>query len=157
DAPLPCLALAAHRAAAQDPRARRPGHRGRLRRRARTAAPGRLRRQRRFLPQRRQPATPYGRNDSQRPPTAATTASDSPCRDDGQRLPTAATRASDIIVRVGRLPTLLERLGISLPVLQAGMGGGLAGARLAAAVSEAGGLGTIGILPPESLRRELAR
>jgi nitronate monooxygenase len=37
------------------------------------------------------------------------------------------------------------------------MGGGLAGARLAAAVSEAGGLGTIGILPPEHLRRELAR
>jgi NAD(P)H-dependent flavin oxidoreductase YrpB (nitropropane dioxygenase family) len=52
---------------------------------------------------------------------------------------------------------LLERLGISLPVLQAGMGDGLASARLAAAVSEAGGLGTIGILPPESLRQELAR
>jgi nitronate monooxygenase len=52
---------------------------------------------------------------------------------------------------------LLERLGISLPVFQAGMGGGLAGARLAAAVSEAGGLGTIGTLPPETLRRELTR
>ncbi len=37
------------------------------------------------------------------------------------------------------------------------MGGGLAGADLAAAVSEAGGLGTIGILPAPLLRRELAR
>ncbi len=36
------------------------------------------------------------------------------------------------------------------------MGGGVAGAELAAAVSEAGGLGTIGILPPPLLRRVLA-
>jgi NAD(P)H-dependent flavin oxidoreductase YrpB (nitropropane dioxygenase family) len=36
------------------------------------------------------------------------------------------------------------------------MGGGLAGAELAAAVSEAGGLGTVGILGPEQLREELA-
>src|SRR5438876_2934022 len=36
------------------------------------------------------------------------------------------------------------------------MGGGLATHKLAAAVSEAGGLGTIGILPPEDLRAELA-
>jgi len=35
------------------------------------------------------------------------------------------------------------------------MGGGLAGHELAAAVSEAGGLGTIGILPPDDLRAEL--
>ena len=35
------------------------------------------------------------------------------------------------------------------------MGGGLSGHRLAAAVSAAGGLGTIGILPPEELRREI--
>ena len=49
-----------------------------------------------------------------------------------------------------------ERLGIEVPVFQAGMGGGLAGAALAVAVSEAGGLGTIGILDPGSLRRELA-
>ncbi len=52
---------------------------------------------------------------------------------------------------------MLERLGISLPVLQAGMGGGVAGADLAAAVSEAGGLGTIGILPAPLLGRALAR
>jgi NAD(P)H-dependent flavin oxidoreductase YrpB (nitropropane dioxygenase family) len=37
------------------------------------------------------------------------------------------------------------------------MGGGIAGAELAAAVSEAGGLGTIGILPAARLRSELAR
>jgi NAD(P)H-dependent flavin oxidoreductase YrpB (nitropropane dioxygenase family) len=51
---------------------------------------------------------------------------------------------------------LLERLGVERPVVQAGMGGGLAGAPLAAAVSEAGGLGTIGFLPPEALRAEIA-
>jgi NAD(P)H-dependent flavin oxidoreductase YrpB (nitropropane dioxygenase family) len=37
------------------------------------------------------------------------------------------------------------------------MGGGVAGAELAAAVSQAGGLGTIGILPPPLLGRALAR
>jgi nitronate monooxygenase len=41
-------------------------------------------------------------------------------------------------------------------VIQAGMGGGLAGHELAAAVSAAGGLGTIGFLAPEGLRREIA-
>jgi nitronate monooxygenase len=51
---------------------------------------------------------------------------------------------------------LLERLGVEHPVVQAGMGGGLSGARLAAAVSEAGGLGTIGFLPPGALRAEIA-
>jgi NAD(P)H-dependent flavin oxidoreductase YrpB (nitropropane dioxygenase family) len=43
-----------------------------------------------------------------------------------------------------------------MPVVQAGMGGGLAGHRLAAAVSAAGGLGTIGILDPGGLHREIA-
>jgi nitronate monooxygenase len=52
---------------------------------------------------------------------------------------------------------MLERIGVSVPVVQAGMGGGVAGAELAAAVSEAGGLGTIGILPPPLLARQLAR
>jgi len=42
---------------------------------------------------------------------------------------------------------LLDRLGLETPVVQAGMGGGLAMAELAAAVSNAGGLGTVGILP----------
>src|SRR4051812_27352445 len=50
---------------------------------------------------------------------------------------------------------LLESLGVELPVVQAGMGGGLARHELAAAVSEAGGLGTIGLLDPPALRREL--
>ena len=52
--------------------------------------------------------------------------------------------------------SLLERLGVERPVVQAGMGGGLARAPLAAAVSSAGGLGTIGFLPPAELRREIA-
>ena len=50
----------------------------------------------------------------------------------------------------------LARLGIERPVVQAGMGGGLSLAPLAAAVSAAGGLGTIGFLPPDALRHELA-
>jgi NAD(P)H-dependent flavin oxidoreductase YrpB (nitropropane dioxygenase family) len=44
---------------------------------------------------------------------------------------------------------------VELPVVQAGMGGGLSRHELAAAVSEAGGLGTIGFLPPAALRREI--
>jgi nitronate monooxygenase len=54
------------------------------------------------------------------------------------------------------MAALLERIGVELPVVQAGMGGGLAGSELAAAVSEAGGLGTIGILGPDELREEIA-
>jgi nitronate monooxygenase len=50
---------------------------------------------------------------------------------------------------------LLERLGVELPVVQAGMGGGLATHELAAAVSEAGGLGTIGFLDADGLREEV--
>ncbi|HEY7121945.1 MAG TPA: nitronate monooxygenase [Solirubrobacterales bacterium] len=45
---------------------------------------------------------------------------------------------------------------MELPVVQAGMGGGLAAHELAAAVSSAGGLGTIGILAPDRLRDEIA-
>jgi nitronate monooxygenase len=48
----------------------------------------------------------------------------------------------------------LERLGIELPVVQAGMGGGIARHELAAAVSEARGLGTIGFT--DDLEGELA-
>jgi NAD(P)H-dependent flavin oxidoreductase YrpB (nitropropane dioxygenase family) len=44
--------------------------------------------------------------------------------------------------------SLVERIGVEHPVVQAGMGGGIAGATLAGAVSAAGGLGTVGILPP---------
>jgi nitronate monooxygenase len=51
---------------------------------------------------------------------------------------------------------LLERLGVDRPIVQAGMGGGLAGHELAAAVSEPGGLGTIGILAADALRREIS-
>ena len=54
------------------------------------------------------------------------------------------------------MSALLERLGVERPVVQAGMGGGLAGHELAAAVSGAGGLGTIGILAADTLAREIA-
>lgn len=53
---------------------------------------------------------------------------------------------------------LLERLRLEVPVVQAGMGGGLAMAELAAAVSNSGGLGTVGILPdPRAFADELRR
>jgi nitronate monooxygenase len=51
---------------------------------------------------------------------------------------------------------LLERLGIAAPVVQAGMGGGLSRHELAAAVSEAGGLGTIAVNGAAAIERELA-
>src|SRR6476620_2241097 len=54
------------------------------------------------------------------------------------------------------MPPLLERLGVELPVVQAGMGGGISRHELAAAVSEAGGLGTIAVNGAAAIRRELA-
>src|SRR5689334_1583333 len=51
--------------------------------------------------------------------------------------------------------TFLDRLGVELPIVQAGMGGGIASHRLAAAVSDAGGLGTIGMNSPRGLAKEL--
>jgi NAD(P)H-dependent flavin oxidoreductase YrpB (nitropropane dioxygenase family) len=53
------------------------------------------------------------------------------------------------------VPPLLERLGVELPVVQAGMGGGLSRHELAAAVSEAGGLGTIAVNGAGAIQREL--
>ncbi|HET7121117.1 MAG TPA: nitronate monooxygenase [Solirubrobacterales bacterium] len=53
------------------------------------------------------------------------------------------------------MPPLLERLGVEAPVVQAGMGGGLSRHELAAAVSEAGGLGTIAVNGAGAIRREL--
>ncbi|HSP38887.1 MAG TPA: nitronate monooxygenase [Frankiaceae bacterium] len=52
---------------------------------------------------------------------------------------------------------LLDRLDLETPVVQAGMGGGISRGALAGAVSAAGGLGTVGILPPELMRREVER
>ena len=49
----------------------------------------------------------------------------------------------------------LEGIGVELPVVQAGMGGGLSRHELAAAVSEAGGLGTIAVNGAAAIRREL--
>lgn len=54
------------------------------------------------------------------------------------------------------MPPLLERLGVELPVVQAGMGGGISRHELAAAVSEAGGLGTIATGGAGAICRELA-
>jgi NAD(P)H-dependent flavin oxidoreductase YrpB (nitropropane dioxygenase family) len=54
------------------------------------------------------------------------------------------------------LSKLLERLGVELPVVQAGMGGGLSRAGLASAVSRAGGLGTIGFEGADRMSSEIA-
>ena len=51
--------------------------------------------------------------------------------------------------------SLLESLGVELPVVQAGMGGGISRHELAAAVSEAGGLGTIAVGGAQAIAREL--
>lgn len=51
----------------------------------------------------------------------------------------------------------LDRLRLDVPVLQAGMGGGVAGPDLAAAVAAAGGLGTLGLAPPDAWRAGFAR
>jgi nitronate monooxygenase len=54
----------------------------------------------------------------------------------------------------------MARLGsieFALPVVQAGMGGGLSQHELVAAVSAAGGLGTLGIMPPEAVEREIQK
>ncbi len=52
---------------------------------------------------------------------------------------------------------LLDRLGLEHPIAQVGMGGGMADADLAAAVSRAGALGTIGILDPKRFGAEVRR
>jgi nitronate monooxygenase len=46
---------------------------------------------------------------------------------------------------------VLDRLRLDVPVLQAGMGGGVAGPALAGAVAAAGGLGTLGLASPDGL------
>ena len=51
---------------------------------------------------------------------------------------------------------MLEHLELEAPIVQAGMGGGLSRHELAAAVSEAGGLGTIAVGGGGTIRRELA-
>jgi NAD(P)H-dependent flavin oxidoreductase YrpB (nitropropane dioxygenase family) len=51
---------------------------------------------------------------------------------------------------------VLESIGIQTPVVQAGMGGGLSRHELAAAVSEAGGLGTIAVNGADAIDRELS-
>jgi nitronate monooxygenase len=53
-------------------------------------------------------------------------------------------------------PDLLERIGVERPIVQAGMGGGLSRRELAAAVSEAGGLGTIAVNGAAAIERELS-
>ena len=53
---------------------------------------------------------------------------------------------------------LCDLLGLKHPVMQAGLGGGLSRAELAAAVSRAGGLGTIGtVARPASYGAEIRR
>ncbi|MDM4141427.1 MULTISPECIES: nitronate monooxygenase [Mycobacterium] len=50
---------------------------------------------------------------------------------------------------------IADRLRLDVPIGQAGMGGGLAGAALAGAVARAGGLGALGIDTPRRLRASI--
>jgi nitronate monooxygenase len=52
--------------------------------------------------------------------------------------------------------SLVDQLGLEHPIVQAGMGGGITTAQLVGAVSAAGALGTVGILPPEHFVQALA-
>ncbi len=52
---------------------------------------------------------------------------------------------------------LRDRFSIEHPVLQAGMGGGVSGADMATAVTNAGGLGTVGFASAKDFDREIAR
>lgn len=52
---------------------------------------------------------------------------------------------------------IADRLRLDVPVGQAGMGGGLADGRRAAAVAKAGGLGTIGLTTPRQLQTSIDR
>lgn len=52
---------------------------------------------------------------------------------------------------------LLEALGLEYPVIQAGMGGGVAGGELAGSVSAAGALGTVGITDPRTFAVDLRK
>ena len=52
---------------------------------------------------------------------------------------------------------VLDRLRLDVPVLQAGMGGGVSGPRLAGAVAAAGGLGTLCLASPAALRAGIAQ
>jgi len=51
--------------------------------------------------------------------------------------------------------SILERIGVEKPIVQAGMGGGVSRHELAAAVSEAGGLGTIAVQGPKAIEQEI--
>ena len=52
--------------------------------------------------------------------------------------------------------SFLTGIGMELPIVQAGMGGGIAGPDLASAVTAAGGLGTLGMASADRTRDQLA-
>lgn len=53
--------------------------------------------------------------------------------------------------------SLVERLGLDVPVVGAGLGGGLSTADLTTAIGRAGGLGQVGMAPVERMREEVRR
>lgn len=52
--------------------------------------------------------------------------------------------------------SLLERLGIAVPVVGAGLGGGLSASPLTIAIGRAGGMGQIGFAAPAEMRAQMA-
>jgi NAD(P)H-dependent flavin oxidoreductase YrpB (nitropropane dioxygenase family) len=51
--------------------------------------------------------------------------------------------------------SIAERLGLTVPVIGAGMGGGLSSSALTIALARAGAVGQIGIVPPAALQAEI--
>src|SRR6478609_9064597 len=74
----------------------------------------------------------------------------------GRLAPSRAVVPSVSLASVTTSTDFLDRLGLDCPVIQAGMGGGVAGAELAGAVSAAGALGTVGMLAPSAFAAALA-
>ena len=68
--------------------------------------------------------------------------------------PNVEQESSSAPATVSRV-SVLERLGVQVPVIGAGLGGGLSGAALTVALGRAGAMGQIGILPPALLRAEI--
>lgn len=67
--------------------------------------------------------------------------------------PSAADQAADV-PSLG-LVDFLKQIGLELPVVQAGMGGGVSGGDLAGVVSASGALGTVGMAAPAAFARAL--
>lgn len=84
---------------------------------------------------------------------AALSASEDQTFDPGRFI--ASTDTLRVLRGYSRAVSFLDQIGLEHPIVQAGMGGGIATGALAGEVSAAGGLGTVGMLSAGRLRDEL--